>query len=174
MANTANNNLGVNPEQGGEKLVNPERRGFLKASVIATTALAVGMILPSKDAEAEEVQLAALNTETSPLWINYREIAQSPLDAMLANGENEWMTNAAASKGDRAVSLWKDSLVPWIIDERLSNRNVKQLEEYTPNLLLSFLNLSPDEYPWLHQLWKNEEARRMLQRSQEIRGVIKG
>lgn len=134
---------------------NIERRNFLSrvGAIVATTAVAIAGL--SEETLADEVTPVAADSSEgqieyreSELGIDYRAIADAPIDAMLSQGEAEWMTNAALSERFRgreelAARFW--TRISSLLGEGTINEAYEDaLRENTPNMLIAFTTIDPN------------------------------
>lgn len=118
----------------------------MTSAVIANATLA-------QQALAEQVTPVVAAEEIayreSELGIDYRAIADAPVDAMLSQGEAEWMANASKEFGDEAAEIWAQDMAVEIGSGRISEFTEKDMREFTPNMLLAFSTIDPNHPKYL-------------------------
>ncbi len=146
MGNTAK----LSEAEGSNSLNRREVIGQLGALAIAatvTTAAGAQKVL------ADQVTPAAmppregwedLRYRESDLGINYHELAEFPVSYMLSQGEAEFMENAAEVFGDETAEIWGDDMAPEVGTGRVSRFTVRDMREFTPNMLLQFSRIDPN------------------------------
>ena len=149
----ANNKLPV--IEGGED--NLDRRSFLEKGFAALAGLTIasttGLATQVLAGEVGQPKITPVSTKPatfeyveSKLGINYREMAPNPLDAMLSQGELEWMKNAKADYDEDTEGAWKEEIVPQLSKGAISNAAIQELRDYTPQMLQQFaVGLSPQD-----------------------------
>ena len=142
----------IAPEvEGAENL---DRRNFLKSSLGAlASATVLGTASLAQEALAQEVtpvsnttqdKFADIEYRESELGIDYHALADAPVDAMLSQGEVEFMENATPVFGDETAQIWGHDMAVEIATGRVSKATVEDMREFTPNMLLSFAYLDPN------------------------------
>lgn len=140
---------------GAEEIIeNPSRRDFLAQAGGVITGAVVATAGFAQQALAEEVTKVAEVTDDfsdipyreSELGIDYRVLADFPVDHMLSQGEAEWMQNAPERFGEEmAIGFWKN-FSEVIGEGTVSDSIVNGLKNFAPNMLLSFARL-PARHP---------------------------
>ena len=102
---------------------------------------------------SQTVQPKVINASVSPSESN-EKIAS--LDEILEAGKLEWMENTKAEYWEEAAEIWDETVeelsVKW--KETMSKFVVKDLQEFTPNMLLQFADLDKNIYPKLVSMWE--------------------
>jgi hypothetical protein len=139
-------------EGSEQNLDNTDRRNFLKqtgavvmgavmsTAGLAQTVLAQDVVPVVKQAD----DFSDIVYRESELGINYRAIADAPVDAMLSHGEAEFMANATLVFGEETAQAWGHYMAPEIGSGRVSKATVEDMREFTPNMLLSFVRIDPN------------------------------
>lgn len=134
--------------EGGKQYL--DRRDFLKKAggVIAGAAMSTAglaqAVLAQEITPASQQEGIVVAYRESELGIDYRALADAPVDAMLSQGEAEFMANATAVFGDEAAQLWGHDMAIEIGTGRISEFTVHDMREFTPNMLLSFSQIDPN------------------------------
>ena len=134
--------------EGSEQ--NLDRRDFLKKAggVIAGAAMSTAglaqAVLAQEITPASQQEGMVVAYRESELGIDYRALADTPVDAMLSQGEAEFMANATAVFGDETTEAWGHYMAPEIGSGRVSKATVESMREFTPNMLLSFSQIDPN------------------------------
>lgn len=141
----------VAPEvEGAENL---DRRNFLKnalgalasATVLGTASLAQETLAQEVTPVSENLSdFSDIEYRESKLGIDYHALADAPVDAMLSQGEAEFMENATPVFEEETAEAWGHYMAPEIATGRVSKATVESMREFTPNMLLSFAYLDPN------------------------------
>jgi hypothetical protein len=140
MGNTTNP---LNAETGEKKL---DRRSFMAhagaaiaGATVATASLARAVLAEETTPIAERPEdFSDIPYRESELGIDYRAIAEFPVDHMLSQGEAEFMENASDVFGDDTAETWGHFMAPEIGSGGVSEYTIEGMREFTPNMLLSF------------------------------------
>ena len=111
--------------------------------------------------ESEVIKTAQLQTiKPTPASFSTSESNEkvASLDEILEAGKAEWMENTKAEYWEEAAEIWDETVeelnVEW--KETMSKFVVKDLQEFTPNMLLQFADLDRSIYPKLASMWETE------------------
>jgi len=117
--------------------------------ILIFTAVAALALVPLS---AQEAATETLYRE-SDIGIDYRAIAEPPLDVMLSHGEVEFYENATLVFGDETAEAWREMSAE-IGTGAVSRFTVLDMREFTPNMLIGFsdIELSHTKYGRLSSL----------------------
>ena len=101
--------------------------------ILIFTAVAA---LASAPLSAQETATERLYRE-SDIGIDYRAIAEPPLDVMLSHGEVEFLEKATPVFGDETAEIWQE-MSAQIGTGAVSNFTILDMREFTPNMLMRF------------------------------------
>jgi len=126
---------------GVEESVDVNKRWTILGLWALATTVITWVAGRATDALAEEVQQDHIQEASfQTVSLDYSEMAEAPVDSMLLSGEKEWFTSQKVldKYWDRVAKVWEKSIVSKVSSGKISNRTAKLLEQYTPNMLISF------------------------------------
>jgi len=89
----------------------------------------------------------------SDIGIDYRVIAEPPVDVMLSQGEVEFLESATVVFENETAELWREMSAE-IATGGVSDLTINDMKEFTPNMLIGFsdIELSHTKYGRLSSL----------------------
>ena len=99
----------------------------------------------------------------SDIGIDYRAIAEPPLDVMLSHGEVEFFEKATPVFGGETAEVWREMSVE-IATGGVSNFTINDMKEFTPKMLSGFSRIPFEarRYRYLGALGLEHNSERFL------------